>query len=65
MWQHGCMNGKGIFTYPNGNKYDGDFVSNLKEGYGTLFYANGEKYEVITQLICADVLLAYMLISIT
>jgi hypothetical protein len=40
------MHGKGIFAYPNGNKYDGDFVDNLKEGYGVLHYANGEKYEV-------------------
>jgi hypothetical protein len=42
MGQHG----KGVFTYPNGNRYEGEFVNDMKEGYGTLQYTNGEKYEV-------------------
>ena len=39
------MHGKGIFMYPNNNRYDGEFVENKKEGYGVLQYANGERYE--------------------
>jgi hypothetical protein len=39
------MHGKGTYLFPNGNRYDGDWVADLKEGYGTLTYVNGEKYE--------------------
>ena len=31
-------------------RYDGDFQSDMKEGYGILLYNNGEKYEVRTTL---------------
>jgi hypothetical protein len=36
----------GVFSYPNGNRYDGDFLDDLKHGHGVLTYSNGEKYEV-------------------
>ena len=38
-------NGKMIITYNNGDKYEGDFVNNIKEGKGVYYYENGDKYE--------------------
>ena len=37
-------NGKMAITYDNGDKYEGDFVENVKEGKGTYDYSNGDKY---------------------
>jgi len=31
------MNGKGVFIYSNGRKYDGDWLKNKKHGQGVLF----------------------------
>jgi hypothetical protein len=25
MWSDGCINGHGVFTFSNGNKYDGEY----------------------------------------
>ena len=33
-------------TRISNHRYDGDFQNDMKEGYGTLSYTNGEKYEV-------------------
>ena len=33
------------FFHPPGNKYDGEWVDDVKEGYGVLTYVNGERYE--------------------
>jgi hypothetical protein len=30
------MNGKGVFIYSNGRKYDGDWLKNKKHGQGVL-----------------------------
>ena len=38
-------NGKMSITYDNGDKYEGDFVDNVKEGKGVYYYINGDKYE--------------------
>ena len=38
-------NGKMVVVFENGDKYDGEFVNNIKEGYGVMKYSNGEKYE--------------------
>ena len=37
--------GKGVFTYVNGDKYDGQFARGLKNGYGMEYFANGFMYE--------------------
>lgn len=39
-----CENGKGVFAYPDGGKYDGEFVNGKPEGYGTFFYFDGKKH---------------------
>ena len=38
------MHGKGIYKYPNGDQYDGDFVEDVKQGNGKLKYG-GNLYE--------------------
>ena len=37
--------GKGTYTFANGDKYVGDFVDDRREGKGTLTWVNGDKYE--------------------
>lgn len=39
-----CWSGKGIFAYPNGSKYRGDFIGGKLDGWGTFYYINGNKY---------------------
>ena len=40
------MNGYGIYYYySNGNKYEGQWKNNVKEGYGILYFSNGIIYE--------------------
>ena len=39
-----CTNGKGVYAYPDGSKYDGWFVNNKPEGSGTFEYYNGDKF---------------------
>ena len=43
--ENGMFNGKGVMTYINRAKYEGDFVDDKKEGYGTLTQPNGNSYE--------------------
>lgn len=38
-------NGKGIATYSNGDKYEGEFANGFREGFGTYYWADGEKFE--------------------
>ena len=38
-------NGKMTVTYDNGDKYEGDFVDNVKEGKGIYYFSNGDIYE--------------------
>jgi hypothetical protein len=39
------MEGLGIFTWPDGRKYDGEYVNDLKEGYGIFDWPSGKRYE--------------------
>lgn len=39
-----CKNGQGIFAYPDGSKYEGNFRNGKFEGQGTFYFANGDKY---------------------
>ena len=40
----GLYHGKGVITYPNGEKYVGEFKEGLRNGQGTYTYPDGEKY---------------------
>jgi hypothetical protein len=42
--QGDCFNGKGIFVYPSGTKYTGQFKNGEIHGQGTCEYVNGTKY---------------------
>lgn len=41
----GKMHGKGVFTYNNGNKYEGSFKEGVKHGSGVFTWANGDLYK--------------------
>lgn len=39
------MHGKGVMTWPDGRKYDGDFFMNMMQGSGVYHWPNGRIYE--------------------
>lgn len=39
-----CKSGKGVYRYQNGAVYSGEFSQNQPHGFGTLIFANGNKY---------------------
>ena len=38
------MDGKGVFTWPDGRRYEGEYKDDKKEGYGIFEWTNGKKY---------------------
>jgi clan AA aspartic protease (TIGR02281 family) len=43
-FRNGLPNGRGLYTLPNGEKYDGEFVDNKRTGQGTYTWPDGRKY---------------------
>jgi hypothetical protein len=39
-----CINGRGTFTWADGDQYSGEWKDDKKHGQGTYNYANGEQY---------------------
>lgn len=39
-----CRSGQGVFAYPDGSKYEGNFENGKFDGAGTFYFANGDKY---------------------
>jgi hypothetical protein len=39
-----CKNGEGVYAYPDGSKYEGQFKAGKIDGYGTWYFTNGDKY---------------------
>lgn len=37
--------GHGVFTWANGNKYDGEWAFNKQHDFGIFTWANGSRYE--------------------
>ena len=44
-WENGLRQGKGIFYYSNGSKYEGDWDKDYKHGHGTFTFEDGTEYE--------------------
>ncbi len=42
--QGNCTNGKGIYAYPDGSRYDGFFRNGKPDQHGTFSYPNGDRY---------------------
>lgn len=40
-----CVNGKGIFIFPNGDIYVGDFYGGKRSGVGVCYYSNQSEYK--------------------
>ena len=38
------MDGKGVFDWPDGRKYEGDYLEDKKHGLGTFYWPDGRKY---------------------
>ena len=38
------MNGKGVFIWADGRKYEGEYKNDKKEGFGEFEWVNGKKY---------------------
>ena len=39
------MDGKGVFTWPDGRRYEGEYKDDKKEGYGEFEWDGGKKYK--------------------
>ncbi len=39
-----CQNGSGVFAYPDGSKYEGQFFNGHFDGQGAFTFANGDRY---------------------
>ena len=39
------MHGKGLYKWPDGGEYYGDYVNNIKEGNGRFKWVNGKIFE--------------------
>ncbi len=39
------MHGKGIFKWPDGRVYEGDYYEDKKHGFGIVKWPNGKVYE--------------------
>ena len=39
------LDGSGIYSWPDGRKYDGQYVDDKKHGHGIYYWPDGKKYE--------------------
>jgi hypothetical protein len=44
LFQHGKLHGEGFTNHPDGGRYAGEHRAGLREGFGKLSLANGDKY---------------------
>ena len=38
------MNGEGIFTWPDGRRYEGEYFNDKKHGFGIYTWSNNRQY---------------------
>ena len=39
------MHGFGVYSWPDGRKYEGNYFMDKKHGFGVFVYTDGSKYE--------------------
>lgn len=39
------MHGTGIYNWPDGRRYEGDYINDKKHGFGTYTYPDGRCYK--------------------
>lgn len=39
------MEGFGTFTWPDGRKYEGEYIDDKKDGKGIFYWPDGRKYD--------------------
>lgn len=39
-----CSDGEGVFAYPDGSKFEGQFLAGKPDGWGTFHFTNGDRY---------------------
>ena len=39
------MHGRGIFTWSDGRKYEGEYIDDKKEGHGIFTWPDGRQYD--------------------
>jgi hypothetical protein len=42
---NGKMHYRGIYSWPDGRKYEGEYLDDKKDGFGIFTFADGKKYE--------------------
>jgi hypothetical protein len=38
------MDGRGVFIWPDGRRYEGEYLEDKKAGFGTFYWPDGRKY---------------------
>ena len=44
-YQRGIKEGRGVYSFANGERYDGPYVDNLAHGGFVYVYGSGDRYE--------------------
>ena len=44
-YKDNLKNGQGIYTWANGNRYEGEYKDDKRTGRGILTWADGDRYE--------------------
>ncbi len=60
QFQNNTLNGKGVYKYSNGIKYEATYVDGKRNGYGTLFGVNGVTVESIYVNDCIAIDMPYL-----
>ncbi len=47
-WNEDSRTGLGIFTWSDGEVYEGEFQNDTRTGLGVYCYLNGDRYEGLT-----------------
>ena len=45
QWKNDRRDGKGSYTWPDGNKYVGEYADGKQEGRGVVTWADGTKFD--------------------